>query len=193
MGAYCFPNKDLPHEVQSHYCMLLKGNKTSERAREAKFGRFPEELRCLSPNVTVILLLRRMKRRLGWSSVKLWGLTQDRGWSQTIPKDCSNLEKPWAFQEYLKCVCCVRCAYLLCGIVCVPTYPHLLTIGVLSIHPAIHPSLLSCFKTQWSYFTQLKVILFGPTFIGLLLRTITIILELIHITYKCVIFIRFDY
>lgn len=186
-----FSNKDLPHEVQSHYCMLLKGSKTSERDREADFGRFPEELRCLSPNVTVILLLRRMKHRLGWSSVKL-EFTQDSGWSQTISKDCSNLEKPWAFQD-LKCVCCVRCASY-CVVLCLPTHtPTYLPIGALSIYLAIHPSLLSCFKTQWSYFTQLKLILFGPTFIGLLPRAITIILELIDSTYKYVISIWFNY
>lgn len=54
-GSTLFSNKDLPREVQSHDCMLLRGNKTSERDREADFGRFPEELRRLSPNVTVIL------------------------------------------------------------------------------------------------------------------------------------------
>lgn len=52
--------EELPHEGGNH-CVLLRGSKTSEKYREADFGRLPEEFRCLSPNVASILTLGLMK------------------------------------------------------------------------------------------------------------------------------------
>lgn len=83
-----------------------------------------------------------------WFFVKLWGSNQDRNLNWVISRSFPI----WRIYGLLMNTC-----YLKWGCLCIyPSTPPLLFVHYLFTCPSIYP-LLSCFKTQWTYFTPLAL------------------------------------